>query len=85
MIAAVRAVRSQNPARIVVATPVAAPSAVELLREETDELAILDTPSDFYSISQFYADFPQISDAEVYSILSRSAKVPAEPDQSAAS
>jgi putative phosphoribosyl transferase len=76
MVAAVRAIRSQSPKKVIVAAPVASPSAVDLLRNESDELVILDIPSDFYSISQFYDDFPQVTDDEVYRILWSAGKAP---------
>lgn len=70
MLAAIRAVRSQNPRKIVVAAPVASPRTLELLKAEVNELVILETPEDFFSISQFYENFPQVSDDEVFEILS---------------
>lgn len=69
MVAAVRAIRSQRPKKIIVASPVAAPNAFALLDREADELVTLDTPDDFFAISQFYDDFPQVSDEEVCRIL----------------
>jgi predicted phosphoribosyltransferase len=71
MVAAVRAIRAMNPLKIVVAAPVAAPGAVRTLEKEADELCVLDTPEDFYSISQFYANFDQVTDEEVLGILSQ--------------
>lgn len=71
MLAAIRAVRTQTPAKIIVAAPVASPRAVELLEPEADEIVVLDTPEEFYAISQFYEDFPQVTDDEVFKILSK--------------
>jgi len=76
MVAAVRAVRSQSPKRIVVAAPVASSNAVELLREEADDLVVLDMPPDFFSISQFYDEFPQVSDEEVSNALQHTSRRP---------
>ena len=64
-LAAIRAIRSQNPARLVLATPVAAPLAASNLRAEVDELVILQEPADFHSVGQFYENFEQVTDAEV--------------------
>jgi predicted phosphoribosyltransferase len=75
MLAAVRAVRSQDPRQIIVAAPVASLSAVEILKKEVDELIILETPEDFFSISQFYDNFPQVSDEEVFQILSEAGSI----------
>lgn len=74
MLAAIRAIRSQGAKKIVVAAPVAAPSAAESLTNEADEVVVLETPEDFFSISQFYDDFPQVSDEEVLHALSAAEK-----------
>jgi predicted phosphoribosyltransferase len=70
MLAAIRAIRAQSPERVVVAAPTAAPASVEILRQEADEVIAVDTPEHFFSISQFYDDFPQVSDEEVLEALS---------------
>lgn len=70
MLAAIRAIRAQGPKKIVVAAPTAAPSSVEQLRSEADDVVVVDTPEYFFSISQFYEDFPQVSDEEVLEALS---------------
>jgi predicted phosphoribosyltransferase len=74
MLAAVRALRQERAAKIIVAAPVSSFEAEELLEPETDELVILETPVDFFAISQFYDSFPQVSDTEVESLLSDAAK-----------
>ena len=74
MLAAVRAVRVQKPARIIVAVPVASRSSLQLLRSECDELVALSQPEAFYSISQFYQSFEQVTDEQVERILAAGAK-----------
>ena len=74
LIAAIRSIKKQFPARIIVATPVASQSAVELLRHEGVEIVILKVPRSFYSVSQFYEEFPQVSDEEFISIVKESGK-----------
>lgn len=69
MLAAVRAVRAQHPARIVIAVPTAAAASCAQLDREVDELVALMTPRDFYSVGQWYRDFNQTSDAEVTRLL----------------
>ncbi|HEV8524583.1 MAG TPA: phosphoribosyltransferase, partial [Terriglobales bacterium] len=71
MLAAVRALRQQQPERIVVATPVAPASACEELAQEADEVVCLACPEPFYAISQWYEDFAQTSDDEVRELLER--------------
>ncbi|MEO5970623.1 MAG: phosphoribosyltransferase family protein [Bdellovibrionia bacterium] len=71
MLAAIHALRSKNPKRIIVASPVASPNVISLLEKEADELAILETPEEFFSVGQFYEDFSQVNDEEIYRILSK--------------
>lgn len=69
MRAAVRAVRQQHPARVIVAVPVAARDAVMLLKQEADQVVVLATPDPFFAVGAWYDDFGQTSDAEVKEIL----------------
>ncbi|HXG48124.1 MAG TPA: phosphoribosyltransferase [Methylomirabilota bacterium] len=71
MRAAVRAVRKQQPARVVVAVPTAAASSCFSLEREADEVVALMTPEDFYAVGQWYEDFSQTSDAEVAALLQK--------------
>jgi predicted phosphoribosyltransferase len=67
--AALRALRRQNPRRLVLAVPVCAPDSVHRLREEADEIVCLHAPSPFYGVGQWYRDFSQVSDEEVMAVL----------------
>jgi predicted phosphoribosyltransferase len=69
MISALHALRAQKPARLVCAVPVAPPDTLERIRPYADEVVCLAAPVDFRAVGQFYADFPQIEDAEVEAIL----------------
>lgn len=71
MRAALHAVRSRQPARLVCATPVAAQDSLDDLAPLADEVACLATPTHFRGVSQFYQRFPQVSDREAIRILSR--------------
>jgi putative phosphoribosyl transferase len=68
--AALRAVRARGAARTVLAVPVAAPSAAEAIKSETDEVVTLVTPRRFRSVGEWYVDFGQLTDADVLTILS---------------
>ena len=72
MLAAVRAVRQQRPARIVVAVPVALQETLDRLRPEADEVVCVYTPSRLEAVGQFYEDFGQVSDEQVKEELARS-------------
>lgn len=69
LLAAVRAIRTQSPQKLIIAAPVTSNSAAQLLTPEIDELVVLDIPEHFYAISQFYDSFPQVSDEEAIQIL----------------
>lgn len=76
--AGVAALRQRGPARIVVAAPVAPPSACALLRAVADEVVCLATPEPFTAVGPWYRSFPQTSDHEVRELLARPAPEPAE-------
>ncbi len=67
--AALRALRRQNPARLVLAVPVAPPDTLASLAAEVDEVVCLETPEDFFAVGQFYASFAQVDDTEVQAVL----------------
>ncbi|MGX2042066.1 phosphoribosyltransferase [Methylocaldum sp. MU1018] len=71
MRAGLAALRQRNPARTVVAVPLAPRETVERLRAEVDEVICLATPEPFYAVGQGYQDFPQTGDDEVRRILAR--------------
>lgn len=73
MRAAVAALRKLDPARIVVAVPVAAPSVCEAFRRIVDEVVCARTPDPFQAVGLWYHDFSQTSDAEVRELLDRAA------------
>jgi putative phosphoribosyl transferase len=72
MLVAVRALRQQGPARIVVAVPVASPDTCELLKAHVDEVVCAATPEPFYAVGLWYRDFSQTTDDEVRELLARS-------------
>ncbi|GAB2847006.1 erythromycin esterase family protein [Lentzea nigeriaca] len=69
MRAAVQAVRTSRPARIVVAVPAASASTCAEFRREVDEVVCATTPSPFYAVAQAYWGFGQTSDEEVRRLL----------------
>jgi predicted phosphoribosyltransferase len=74
MRAAVAALRKLEPAAIVVAVPVAAPSTRDELAREVDEIVCVATPDPFLAVGRFYEDFAQTTDAEVHDLLARAAQ-----------
>jgi putative phosphoribosyl transferase len=82
MRAAVAAVREKQPARTLVAVPVASRETYEQFQTLTDEIVCVQTPKDFRGVGQWYEDFTQTTDQEVRDLLARTAQfrqpVPAE-------
>lgn len=71
MQAAVMALRSGRPARIVVAVPVAPSEAEGRFEGDADDFVTLFAPPDFHAVGLYYDVFDQTSDEEVHDLLSR--------------
>jgi putative phosphoribosyl transferase len=69
MLAAVAAVRRLEPARVVVAVPVASRPAVRAVRAVADEVICPMTPAHFVAVGLAYGDFHQLTDHEVEALL----------------
>ena len=81
--AAVRSIRQQRPARVVLAVPVGAPESVRDLAREADEVVTVAQPDDFRAVGLHYASFPQLSDDEVEAMLDERSAARLQPDQPA--
>lgn len=71
MKAAVDALRTMGPARIVVAVPVAPPETCAEFKDDVDEIVCAATPRPFFGVGAWYRDFSQTTDAEVKEFLRR--------------
>jgi putative phosphoribosyl transferase len=69
--AAVRALRSRTPAKIIAALPVAPPGAAAKFSGDVDQFVCVLTPPHFVAVGQFYADFSETSDDDVRALLAR--------------
>lgn len=67
--AAIRALRRQGAARIVLAVPVAPADTVDEMRGEADDVVCLHAARDFRGVGGFYQDFHQLSDDEAVAML----------------
>lgn len=72
MLAAVAALRRQQPATVVIAVPVGSASAVALLSTVADSVVCPEVPEPFVAVGTSYADFTQVSDGEVDRLLGAS-------------
>lgn len=69
-----RALRERRPEQIVIATPVASPDTLALLRREVDDVVCVSTPDPLHSVGLWYVDFAQTSDEEVVHLLQRASR-----------
>lgn len=69
MRAAVRALRQQEPRRVVVAVPTAASDTCASIGREVDEIVCAETPSPFLGVGMWYENFSQTTDDEVKRLL----------------
>jgi erythromycin esterase-like protein/predicted phosphoribosyltransferase len=76
MLAALHAVRADDPARVVVAVPVAAPDVCEALRGVADEVVCALTPEPLQAVGMWYEDFSQTTDDEVRALLEHARPAP---------
>ena len=68
-VAGLRALAAGQPARRVLAAPVAPSAVARRLAHECDEAVFLATPEPFHAVGLFYAVFDQVSDEEVVELL----------------
>ena len=73
MVAALAALRKQQPARLIVAVPTAPPETCDGLRAYADEVVCALTPDPFRSVGSWYQGFDQTTDDEVRDLLKRAA------------
>ncbi|MGO9080985.1 MAG: phosphoribosyltransferase family protein [Streptosporangiaceae bacterium] len=78
--AACQVARALGAARVVLAVPVAPSGWEARIGADADEFACVQTPSSFYAIGQFYADFTQTTDTEVTACLQQAARATAAAD-----
>lgn len=72
MLAAVTAVKQQQPKKVIVAVPVAAAPTCQALRAVVDEVVCGYTPEPFHAVGLWYDDFTQTTDAEARALLDAS-------------
>ncbi|ARU31113.1 phosphoribosyl transferase [Sulfuriferula sp. AH1] len=75
MISALHGLRARHPAKLICAVPVSPEDTLIKVRQYADEVICLEVPEYFQAVGQFYADFPQVEDEEVITILQDSAEV----------
>jgi predicted phosphoribosyltransferase len=79
LLAALELVREAKPRKLVAVVGVAPEETVAKLGRLADEVVCLATPSPFYAVGRFYADFREVSDDEVVATLTAQPAEVAEP------
>lgn len=69
--AAIKALKQAQPAKIIVAVPVAAKQQCIELTALADEVVCPLQPEDLYAVGAWYEDFPQTEDTEVQDLLQK--------------
>lgn len=69
MRAAISALKQRGPAAVIVAVPTAPASTCAELQPLVDGCVCVDLPEWFFAVGESYAEFPQVSDAEVTALL----------------
>ncbi|GAA4587335.1 putative phosphoribosyltransferase [Actinoplanes octamycinicus] len=69
--AALRWINGRDPDRVLLAVPVCAPPARDLLAPETDRVVCLSAPPEFFAVGRWYRDFGQLTDEDVDAVLQR--------------
>jgi len=82
--AALRATRTREPKRLILAVPVAPTDTLAAMREEADDVVCLEDYEFFGAIGLYYSDFRQISDQEVSDALARFPAPTAEKERKSA-
>jgi len=73
MLAAIDALRTLHPKKIVVAVPVASFHADQEMNRAADDFVSVLRPESFFAIGEFYGNFAQMEDSEVQALLERAA------------
>jgi putative phosphoribosyl transferase len=66
---ALEVVRHRGPRQVIVAVPVAPLDAASVVAPAADRVVCVMTPRDFHAVGPWYADFTQVTDAEVRALL----------------
>jgi predicted phosphoribosyltransferase len=76
MRAAVQAVQTQAPAKVIVAVPIGAAETCRELAGIADQVVCARAPEHFHAVGQWYLDFSSTTDAEVRALLHQAGPPP---------
>jgi putative phosphoribosyl transferase len=67
--AAIKMVRQSNPKKIVAVAPVIAKEVLAKIESLADEVVYLTSPALFISLSEFYSEFPKVTEKKIKELL----------------
>ncbi len=67
--ASIDLIKKENPAKIIVAVPVASKEAYQLIKKKVDDIVCLQVPEFFMSVGQWYTHFDQVDDEQAIALL----------------
>lgn len=73
--AACQVARALGAAKVLLAVPVGSVEAVEMLKDDADEVFSLQIPETFFAVGEWYQNFSATSDEEVIDLLERARKL----------
>lgn len=73
ILSTIQMLHEEQPKKIIVAIPVASPSALQKLKNTSfiDEVICISAPTNFRAVGQFYDNFDQVDDSEVKALLNK--------------
>lgn len=71
LFATLQLIKKLKPEKLIVAAPIGAPETLLQLEELADKVIVLETPQDFYAVSQGYEFFKNLSDEEAFEFIKR--------------
>lgn len=69
IMAAIEMCRKKHALKVVVAAPVCGSEVRYQLKKMADDVVILETPEPYHAVSQVYANFEQVTDAEAVALM----------------
>jgi predicted phosphoribosyltransferase len=72
LFATLKLCQKQQPKKLIVAVPISGREAAKLVNSLVDETLILETPEDFFAVSQGYESFSNLSDEETVEFIKKS-------------
>lgn len=69
LFATLELVKKLKPGKIIVAAPIAAPETLNQLEDLVNKVVVLETPENFYAVSQGYEFFKNLSDEEALEFI----------------